>query len=74
MHEKNTENLTALLKLINETDDEELLMKAEVCRNLGLFDESKALLNRIADPDLSWAKDKLLSKINSQNKRVIRLY
>jgi hypothetical protein len=74
MHEKNTENLAALLKILCETDDNDLLIKSEAYRNLGFFDESKELLNRIEDPDLTSMKDKLLKEINNHNKGLIRLY
>ena len=46
-------------------------MKAEVHRNLGKFEESRELLNRINDPQIVWVKDKFLQEINNQNKRVI---
>lgn len=48
-------------------------MKAEVHRNLGKFEESRELLNRINDPQIVWVKDKFLQEINNQIKRVIQL-
>jgi hypothetical protein len=74
MYKKHTENLTALLNILNETDKDELIMKAEVYRNLGQFEESKNLLNRITDTNLTSTKEKLLHEIKNQNKRVIQLY
>jgi hypothetical protein len=74
MYKKHTENLTALLKILNEIDNDELIMKAEVYRNLGQFEESKNLLNRITDANLASIKEKLLHEIKNQNKRVIQLY
>ena len=68
-----TENLTTLLKILNETDNITLLMKAEVHRNLGQFEENRELLNRINDPQIVWVKDKFLQEINNQNKRAIQL-
>lgn len=73
MEQLNSENLTALLKILDETDTNELLTKAEVYRNLSQFEESKELLSRINDPELTWVKEKLLPEINNQNKRVIIL-
>lgn len=73
MHEKNTENLTALLKILNETQDDQLLMKSEVFRNLGLFEESRELLSRITDTELASFKEILLKETYHKNKRVVRL-
>jgi hypothetical protein len=74
MRRLNSENLVALVKILDETKKNELLMKVDVYRNLGLFDKSRELLNRIVDPDLAKMKEKLLHKINNKNKRVIQLY
>jgi len=64
----------ALLKILDETDNNELLMKVEVFRNLGQFDAAFELLNRMKDPNLDWVKEKLLAEINNLNNRVIQLY
>jgi len=69
----NAENLTALLKLLDESDQNDLLMKAEVLRNLGWFVESKQLLDKINDVGLMQIKAKFLVEINKQNKQVIQL-
>ena len=74
MLDLNTKNLTALLKLLDESDQNDLLMKAEILRNLGWFEESKLLLDRISDGDLAWVKEKFLVKINKQNKQTFRLF
>ena len=60
MQDLNTKNLIALLKLLDESDQNDLLMKAEILRNLGWFDESKLLLDRIIDVDLIMIRDKFL--------------
>ena len=73
MEQLNSENLTALLKILDENDTNELLTKAEVHRNLGQFEKSKELLDRINDPELTWVKEKFLQEINNQNKRVTLL-
>lgn len=49
----NTENLILLLTLLNESDENDLLMKAEVLRNLGRFDGSRLLLDKVKNPDLA---------------------
>jgi hypothetical protein len=74
MQDLNTKNLLALLKLLDESDQNDLLMKAEILRNLVWFDESKLLLDRIRDVDLIPIRDKFLVEINKQNKQVFRLF
>jgi len=74
MQDLNTKNLTVLLKLLDESDQNDLLMKVEILRNLGWLDESKLLLDRISDSDLAWVKEKFLVEINNQNKQTFRLF
>ena len=74
MQNLNTENLYALLKILDEAKKDELLMKAEVLRNLEQFEESRQLLSRINNAELNWVKDKFLEEINNQNKQVFQLY
>ena len=74
MHDLNVKNLLALLKLLTESDQNDLLMKAEILRNLGWFDKSKQLLDRISDSNLMQIKDKILFEINKKNKKVFRLF
>ena len=73
MEQMHNENLIALLKIFDEKDNNELLMKAEVYRNLGQFDAGRELLKRINDPNLNGVKDKILAEINNQNIQVIQL-
>jgi hypothetical protein len=73
MQDLNAKNLLALLKLLGELNQNDLLMKAEILRNLGWFDESKQLPDRIIDVDLMQIKDKFLIEINKQNKQAFRL-
>ena len=49
-------------------------MKAEIYRNLGQFEESKRLLDRISNVDLIQVKEKLLNEINKKNKQVFQLF
>ena len=74
MQNLNTENLYALIKLLDESDQNELLMKAEILRNLGWFEESKQLLDRILDSGLLEIKNKFLVEINKQNMQVFQLF
>ena len=70
----NTENLIVLLTLLDETNDSDLLMKAEVLCNLGRFEDSRQLLGKIKDPSLIKIKEKFLAEINKENIQVFRLY
>ncbi|MFZ0472369.1 MAG: hypothetical protein WAL94_07125 [Bacteroidales bacterium] len=73
MQKLNTENLIALIKILDEAVDNDLLMKAEIFRQLGWFDESKQLLYRMINNDLAWVKEKMLIQINRQNEQVFQL-
>lgn len=74
MQKLNTENLIVLLKILDEADDNDLLMKAEIFRQLGWFDESRELLNRMINNSLAGVKEKILVEISRQNDQVFRLY
>lgn len=74
MQKLNTENLIVLFKILDEADDNDLLMKAEIFRQLSWFDESRQLLNRMSNADLALVKEKLLVEISRQNDQVFRLY
>ena len=74
MEKLNTENLTALSKLLSESDENDLLMKAEILRNLGQFEESRQILERVKDLSLAQIKEKFLVEINKQNKQVFQLF
>jgi hypothetical protein len=74
MKNLHTGNIILLLTLLNESDENDLLMKAEVLRNLGRFEESKLLLDKVKDPDLTIVKEKYLAEIKNKNSRVFRLF
>jgi len=74
MQKLNTENLIVLFKILDEADDNDLLMKAEIFRQLSWFDESRQLLNRMSNADLALVKEKLLVEISRQNDQVFRLF
>lgn len=46
-------NMTALAKLLDESDPDDLLMKAEIMRELGRFDEAQTLLATFDNEDIS---------------------
>ncbi len=46
-------NLSALLEFFDENDQSDLLLKAEVLRNLGEFDAANQVLDKITSPELS---------------------
>lgn len=48
-------NLTAFAQMLDEADSNDLVMKAEVMRELGRFDDAMALLARLADSDIAQA-------------------
>jgi len=74
LQDLNITNLYALLNLLDESDQNDLLMKAEILRNLGWFEESKQLLDRIKESGLLEIKNKFLVEINNQNKLVFQLF
>jgi hypothetical protein len=62
------------LTLLKESDENDLLMKAEVLRNLGRFEESRLLLDKVNNPDLIEVKKKFLAEINNKNSQVFQLF
>jgi len=72
MQKLNIENLIALIKILDETDDNDLMMKAEIFRQLIWFVESRQLLDRMNNADLAQVKEKLLVEISRQNDQVFR--
>lgn len=70
LHEKNLYKLTEFL---DETDGNDLIMKAAVFRNLGLFEKSLSLLEKVTDPGLSQIKEKFQTEIRKENKKLFIL-
>lgn len=71
LHEQ---NLYELSELFDEQDENELIMKAEAFRNLGLFERSESLLSKISKPELSQVKEKFLNEIHKGNKKLFKLF
>ena len=74
MMELNNENLEKLLDLVRESYDDDFVIKAEILRNLGRFEESRKMLEKVKDPELQEAREKYLSEIEKENKDLFRLY
>ena len=69
-----TANLTRLLDVMKDDSAEGQLMKAEVARQLGRFDDAITLLSAIRDPELEWVKTQIIAFCESKkiNVRVLR--
>ncbi len=67
-------DLYALIDLFDENNENELIMKAEVYRNLGLFEKSITLLEKLNNPKLSLIKEKFLTEIKRNNKKLFKLF
>ena len=65
-------NLTALAKLLNESDSRDLIMKAEIMRELGRFDDARALLARPVDQNLSQAVE-IIKALVEKNDPYVRV-
>ena len=66
-----TGNLSALAGLLDGSDEGDLLMKAEVMRELGRFDEARALLARVTDGGLAKARE-IIGRLVEQGDRTVR--
>lgn len=66
-------NLTELLKLLDENKDEESVIKAEILRNLGRFDEAKILLKKNHNPKYHNLITQILEFCNNRESSVKRI-
>jgi hypothetical protein len=68
-------NMERLLELLPEDEPENLLLKADIARNLSLFKESKSILRKIKTKDIHLlnVKHQLSKKINQRNSERFRL-
>jgi hypothetical protein len=64
-------NLIAFAEMLDEEDPNALVMKAEVMRELGRFDDARALLARSADENLSQAV-KIIENLVAKDDRYVR--
>lgn len=67
-----SENCSRLKNLLNEETPRDIMLKAELCRNLGEFDDCIDLVNRIEDDNYNEVKKLLLSECSRKNKYVIK--
>jgi hypothetical protein len=63
-------NLRALAALLDEADRNMLLLKAEALRELGDWDEARALLDRVADPQFAPVVRQLRSLCEARDSNV----
>jgi hypothetical protein len=64
------ENLTALVRLLDETCEEDRIMKAEALRQMGEFDSAKRLLSCVDSPEFTNAVRKLQSLCDQKDSTV----
>ena len=67
------ENLVRMLELLDDSDRNQRVMKAEIHRNLGEFETCVQILYSLDEPDLDRVKEKLLSECRKQNRWVVEL-
>ena len=70
-----TANLILLFDVMKDDSAEGQLMKAEVARQLGRFDDAITLLSAIRNPELEWVKTQIIAFCESRNinVRVLRM-
>jgi hypothetical protein len=64
------ENLETLAGLMDETDQEGQLMKAEILRELGEFDAATLVLDRVVSPDFGWVVSQIRQLCDAGEVRV----
>lgn len=74
MQKRHKENLYELMELLDESDENDLIMKAEAYRNLGLFGMSESLLEKITNPRLAQIKEKFQAEIRKGNQKVFIIF
>ena len=67
------ENLEELLKLIDQENDEGQLMKGEVLRELGQFEDAKQVLDSVASAKYAYIVRQILSLCANKDSRVSKL-
>jgi hypothetical protein len=66
-------NLNRLLQLLDPQDINQLMMKAELYRNLGEFEKCLQIIESIDNDDLQWIKEKFISECKRKNRLVFEL-
>lgn len=79
MHDKDTaqtlyiENIKRMLDLIDPTNVNQLLLRAELNRNLGNFEECLSIIDRIDNPDLDKIKAATKKECENKNTTVFQI-
>ena len=66
-------NTKALMSLLDQTDMNQIIMIAELNRNLGNFEKCISTIKSIDDDELNWLQEKFLTECERKNKHVIEL-
>lgn len=66
-------NLSRLYELLDTKSDDAIIMKADVCRTMGKFDECIALINMITEEKNYWMKKYFILACEKGNKEVFNL-
>ena len=67
------ENIQKLKTLLDQSDINQRIMIAEICRNLGDFETCIKVIQTIDNEELNWLKEKFLNECNKRNKWVMEL-
>ncbi|MBK7095352.1 MAG: hypothetical protein IPH57_10020 [Saprospiraceae bacterium] len=70
---KYTDNCYALLELLNTEDINQKIMRAEINRNLGKFEECLKIIESIKDVNFERAKNKFRTECNKRNMWLFKL-
>jgi hypothetical protein len=68
-----TVNIHKLLGLLDSSNNNDLIMKAELHRNLGNFDTCLQVLDSIVNPEVEWLKNIMIKACKAKNRKVIQL-
>jgi hypothetical protein len=66
-------NILFLFDLLDENKTEDLITKAEMHRNIGLFDDAIKYLDKIENKDFKWVVDRIRNKAINGEKEVFLL-
>ena len=67
------QNVKNLIKLLDETNVNHIIMLAEMNRNLGNFEACIKIIESIDKVDFNWLKEKFLIEAEKKNKWVVKL-
>lgn len=67
------ENVQKLITLLDQSDNNQKIMIAEISRNLGDFENCISIIQSIDNDNLSWLKEKFINECKRKSKWVIEL-